>query len=127
MDETAASKVFRFAEMPVRKMANGGESRDVMRGKLVTGEVVALHESMQVAGMAPNPMHRIEHTEVIMVQDGTMEFKFEDHTERERPGHGVLRGEGHQPFCEKYRRWACEVFRRCRRRRRESLKSKEKK
>ena len=86
MDEMTASKVFRFADMPVRKMANGGESRDVMRGRLITGEVVALHESMQVAGMAPNPMHRIEHTEVIMVQEGTMEFKFEDHTERGGPG-----------------------------------------
>ncbi|HEY5331074.1 MAG TPA: cupin domain-containing protein [Acidobacteriaceae bacterium] len=86
MDEMAASKIFRFAEMPVRKMANGGESRDVMRGRLPTGEAVALHESMQVAGMAPNPMHRIEHTEIIMVQQGTMEFKFEDNIERGGPG-----------------------------------------
>jgi quercetin dioxygenase-like cupin family protein len=86
MDEMAASKVFRFAEMPVRKMANGGESRDVMRGRLATGEVVALHESMQVAGMAPNPMHRIDHSEIIMVQQGTMEFKFETNTERGGPG-----------------------------------------
>jgi quercetin dioxygenase-like cupin family protein len=86
MDDMAVSKVFRFAEMPTRKMANGGESRDIMRGRLVTGEAVALHESTQVAGMAPNPMHRIDHTELIMVQEGAMEFKFEDHTERGGPG-----------------------------------------
>ncbi len=90
MDEMTASKVFRLAEMPVRKMANGGESRDVMRGQLPTGEVVALHESVQVAGLAPNPKHRIDHSEFIMVQEGTMEFNFEDHTEQLGPGTHLL-------------------------------------
>ena len=55
MEDMARSRVFRFGEMPLRKMANGGESRDIMHGQLVTGEEVALHESMQVAGAAPNP------------------------------------------------------------------------
>jgi quercetin dioxygenase-like cupin family protein len=97
MEDMTVSRVFRFSEMPTRKMANGGESRDVVRGTLPTGEVVASHESMQVAGMAPNPMHRIEHTEVIMVQEGTMEFKFEDKTERGGPGtvFYVARGTNH--------------------------------
>jgi len=86
MDEMASSRVFRFADMPVRKMANGGESRDAMHGTLPTGEVVAVHESVQAAGMTPNPKHRIDHSEFIMVQEGTMEFNFEDHTERGGPG-----------------------------------------
>jgi quercetin dioxygenase-like cupin family protein len=86
MDEMAASRIFRFDEMPVRKMANGGESRDVMHGRLPTGEAVSLHESMQVAGAPPNPAHRIEHSEVIMIQQGTMEFNFDGKSQRGGPG-----------------------------------------
>ena len=44
------SQVFPLEQMPVRKMANGGESRDVMHGALMTGEVVGVHESVQPAG-----------------------------------------------------------------------------
>jgi quercetin dioxygenase-like cupin family protein len=86
MNDMAQSKVFRFADMPTRKMANGGESRDVVRGTLPTGEIVAVHESMRVAGMTPNPMHRIDHSEIIMVQEGTVEFKRDDNTESGGPG-----------------------------------------
>jgi quercetin dioxygenase-like cupin family protein len=86
MEDMARSKVFRFGEMPLRKMANGGESRDVVRGALVTGEIVAVHESMQVAGMAPNPAHPIAHTEFIMVREGTLEFRHDDKVEQAGPG-----------------------------------------
>ena len=34
------SRVYTLDQMPVRKMANGGVSRDVLRGTLATGEVV---------------------------------------------------------------------------------------
>ena len=44
------SKVFVFEQLPVRKMANGGESRDVLRGTLTTGEVIGVHESQQPYG-----------------------------------------------------------------------------
>ena len=89
MEDMTRSKVFRFGEMPLRKMANGGESRDVVRDRLVTGEEVALHESMQVAGAAPNPAHPIQHTEIILVSEGTMEFGHDDKVEQVGPG-GVI-------------------------------------
>jgi len=44
------SRVYPLDQMPVRKMANGGLSRDVLHGALTTGEVVAVHESEQPAG-----------------------------------------------------------------------------
>jgi quercetin dioxygenase-like cupin family protein len=86
MEDMTRSKVFRMGEMPLRKMANGGESRDVIRGQLVTGENVAVHESMQVAGMAPNPAHPIAHTEFILIREGTVEFKHDDKVEQAGPG-----------------------------------------
>ena len=60
--------------MPVRTMANGGESRDIVHGTLATGETVNLHQSMQVAEAAPNPLHVIQHSEFILVREG-LEFQ----------------------------------------------------
>jgi quercetin dioxygenase-like cupin family protein len=82
----ATSKVFRFSELPVRAGANGGESRNVLDGRLVTGEAVAVHESMQPAGAKPNPAHRIEHTELICLREGSLEFEHDGKTERADAG-----------------------------------------
>src|SRR3977135_705325 len=57
------SRVYTLDEMPVRKMANGGESRDVLRGTLTTGEVIGVHESTQPAGVVANTPHTFHNTE----------------------------------------------------------------
>ena len=72
-DPLARSKVFSFNTMSVRHMPNGGESRDVVTGTLKTGEAISIHESMQPEGLKPNPAHAIEHSEFILVVDGTLE------------------------------------------------------
>jgi len=83
------SRVYTLDEMPVRKMANGGESRDVLRGALTTGEVIGVHESAQPAGMVANPPHTIQHTEVMVVVEGTLAFEHDGKSERVGPG-GVI-------------------------------------
>jgi mannose-6-phosphate isomerase-like protein (cupin superfamily) len=70
-----AARVFGFDQMPTRTMANGGESRDITHGALATGETVNLHQSMQVVGATPNPLHVIQHSEFIFVREGTLEFQ----------------------------------------------------
>lgn len=85
----AQAKVFSFDEMPVRTMANGGESRNIVQGVLATGESVGLHESMLPVGSVPNPAHRIEHSEFIVVREGTLEFAHDGKTEKVGPG-GVI-------------------------------------
>jgi mannose-6-phosphate isomerase-like protein (cupin superfamily) len=85
----AQARVFRFDQMPVRKMANGGESRSIVQGALATGESVALHESMLPVGSVPNPAHRIEHSEFIVVREGTLEFEHDGKAETVGPG-GVI-------------------------------------
>ncbi|MGA7158977.1 MAG: cupin domain-containing protein [Acidobacteriaceae bacterium] len=82
----AKSKVYRFDELPMRMGSNGGESRNVLSGRLVTGEEVSLHESMQPAGAKPNPAHRIEHTELICLREGSLEFEHDGRTERAEAG-----------------------------------------
>jgi quercetin dioxygenase-like cupin family protein len=85
-DTLSHSKVFAFDNLPVRTMSNGGESRDVVQGAVATGEAVAIHESVQPAGVPPNPAHRIEHSEFILVQEGTLEFMHDGKTERAGAG-----------------------------------------
>jgi quercetin dioxygenase-like cupin family protein len=82
-------KVYTLESMPMRKMANGGESRDILRGVLPTGEAVGAHESMQVKGAVPNPQHKIDHSEIITVIEGTLSFEHDGKSEKVGPG-GVI-------------------------------------
>ena len=83
------AQVFPLDGMTMRKMPNGGESRDVVRGALVTGEAVGVHESVLPVGSVPNPQHVIQHSELIMVQEGTVEFEHGEKAERVGAG-GVI-------------------------------------
>ena len=80
------SRVFPFEAAPVRKMANGGESHDMVEGVLKTGEAVRVHESMQPEGAVPNPAHAIEHSEFIVVQEVTLEYSHDGKSEIAGPG-----------------------------------------
>jgi quercetin dioxygenase-like cupin family protein len=82
----AAARVFAYDQMPVHTAANGAENRRVFSGTLATGESVAVHETTQPAGTAPNPPHRIQHSEVIVVEQGTLEFLHDGKTERADAG-----------------------------------------
>jgi mannose-6-phosphate isomerase-like protein (cupin superfamily) len=70
-------------------MANGGVSREVMRGTLASGEAIGVHESEQPAGMEPNKPHTIQHTEVMVVLEGTVSFEHDGKAEKVGPG-GVI-------------------------------------
>jgi mannose-6-phosphate isomerase-like protein (cupin superfamily) len=83
------AQVFPVDAMSVRKMGNGGESRDVVRGALMTGEEVGVHESVLPVGSVPNPQHVIQHSELIMVREGTLEFEHGEKAERVGAG-GVI-------------------------------------
>lgn len=80
------SHVFRLADLPVHKNPNGSESWNVMHGRLPTGEQIALHVSMQPVGTVPNPAHRIEHSEIICLRAGTLEFQHDGLTEQAAAG-----------------------------------------
>ena len=84
------SRVFTLDQMPSRKMANGGESRDVLRGTLPTGEIVVVHESDQPAGTPPNPPHTIQHSEIILVLQGSILFEHNGQSDKAGPGSVIL-------------------------------------
>jgi quercetin dioxygenase-like cupin family protein len=82
----AAAKVFDTAALPPARNPNGSERRDMVTGKLATGEAVHIHQSLQPPGLAPNPAHAIEHSEFILVQEGVLEFIHDGKTEKAGPG-----------------------------------------
>lgn len=69
-------------QLPVTTGANGAKRWEILHGLLATGEAVAVHESLQPAGIAPNPPHSIQHSELILVQEGTLLFEHEGRSEK---------------------------------------------
>src|SRR5580700_1499045 len=82
----ATARVFSVNEMPAKTSPNGSVGRHVFNGTLATGEAVAVHETMQPAGTGPNPAHRVQHSEVIVVEEGTLEFEHDGKAERAAAG-----------------------------------------
>jgi len=82
----AASRVFAYDDMAAKTAPNGAVSRSVFSGTLATGEAIAAHESMQPAGTVSNPLHRIQHSELIVVEEGTLEYTHDGKTERAGAG-----------------------------------------
>ena len=83
------SEVLFPQRLPVTTHANGGKSWNILHGELATGEVIALHESLQPADIRPNPPHSIQHSELILVQQGTLLFEYDGGSEKVAEG-GVI-------------------------------------
>jgi quercetin dioxygenase-like cupin family protein len=66
--------------------ANGGKRWEIVQGVLRTGESIAIHESEQPPGVAPNPPHTIQHSELILVQEGTLLVEYAGRSEKIDPG-----------------------------------------
>ena len=82
----AASRVFTLGGIAAKTASNGAVGHNVFNGTLKTGEAIALHETMQPAGTVPNAAHRIHHSEVIVVEEGTLAFVHDGKTERAGTG-----------------------------------------
>ena len=89
-----ASKVFAADQMPEHKSSNGTESRAIPGFTLTTGESVGLHESLQPAGAPPVPLHVIQHSELIIVQEGSLLFEHDGQQEKAGPGDIVYVAKG---------------------------------
>lgn len=82
----SAARVFHYSQLTPHTARNGAVGRNVFNGTLATGESVGVHETMQPAGTASNPPHRIQHSEFIVIQQGTMEFDYDGKAERAGAG-----------------------------------------
>lgn len=93
-DDLSQSKVFARESAPAHSFANGGGARDLLLGVLKTGEGVKVHESMQPEGAEPNPAHAIDHSEFIIVGEGTLAFSHDGVTETAGPGDVIYVAQG---------------------------------
>ena len=84
-DNSLPSAMYPFEKLPVRT-PNGAEIRDVLKGKLATGESLEVHETMLVPGGAPHPPHRHAHSEMWLIREGTVEITVNGASSRLEPG-----------------------------------------
>ena len=79
------SAVYQFENLSVHAF-DTGESRPILKGKLVTGETIEVHETTLRAGGSPHPPHHHEHTEMWMIREGAVEITIEGKAYRMGPG-----------------------------------------
>jgi quercetin dioxygenase-like cupin family protein len=83
------SEIFSLDRLPVATMPNGAKRWNILSGVLPTGEAVEVHESLQPAGIPPNPAHSIQHSELILVMEGTLQFDYDNKSEKVGAG-GII-------------------------------------
>jgi quercetin dioxygenase-like cupin family protein len=67
------SATYPFDKLPIRK-PNNLQIRDVLKGKLATGESLEVHETTLPPGGMPHPPHRHVHSEMWLIREGTVEL-----------------------------------------------------
>ena len=86
----AEGNVLPTAMYPFEKLtprtSNSAVIRDVLKGKLATGESVEVHETTLSPGAAPHPPHHHLHTEMWLIREGTVELTVEGKSTQMGPG-----------------------------------------
>ena len=77
--------MFPFEKLTPRT-SNSAAIRDVLKGKLATGESVEVHETTLPPGGAPHPPHRHLHSEIWLIREGTVELTVEGRRTQMGPG-----------------------------------------
>ncbi len=80
------SATYSFDQLPVKQSPSGAVTRPVLHGKLPTGELVEMHETMLLPGQSPHAAHHHVHSEFMLIREGTLEFTANGKPERIGPG-----------------------------------------
>ncbi len=84
-NDALPSAMFPFEKLVARK-SGPTEIRSVLKGKLVTGEGLEVHETTLAVGATPHAPHRHVHSEMWLIREGTVELMVEGKRTRMGPG-----------------------------------------
>src|SRR5438270_416543 len=84
-EESMPSAMYPFEKLPIRT-PNNAQIRDVLKGKLATGESLEVHETTLPPGGAPHPAHHHVHSEMWLIREGTVELAVNGTSYRLGPG-----------------------------------------
>ena len=79
------STMYPFDNLHVRR-ENNAQYRDVLKGRLATGESLEVHETTLPPGGAPHPPHHHVHSEMWLIREGTVELEVGGKSYRLGPG-----------------------------------------
>jgi mannose-6-phosphate isomerase-like protein (cupin superfamily) len=79
------STMYPFEKLPIRT-PNNAQIRDVLKGKLATGESLEVHETTLPPGGTPHPAHHHLHSEMWLIREGTVEITVNGTSSRLGPG-----------------------------------------
>ena len=80
------SRTFSYDQLPAHQAPSGSTGRPVLRGTLPTGEVIEMHETTLLPEQMPHPPHKHEHSEFMLIREGTVEFTANGKPEQVGPG-----------------------------------------
>jgi len=72
-DDSLPSAVFPFDKLPVQS-SDHAQYRQILRGKLATGEQIEAHETTLPPNGFPHPPHHHVHSEMWLIREGTVEL-----------------------------------------------------
>jgi len=84
-DTAMPSTMYPFEKLPIRT-PNHAQIRDVLKGKLATGESLEVHETTLQPGGMPHPAHHHAHSEMWLIREGTVEITVNGTSSRLGPG-----------------------------------------
>ena len=84
-DKAMPSAMYPFEKLTVGT-PNNAQIREVLKGKLATGESLEVHETTLLPGAAPHLPHRHPHSEMWLIREGTVEINVNGTSSRLGPG-----------------------------------------
>jgi quercetin dioxygenase-like cupin family protein len=85
-DTSLPSAGFPFEKLTAHTTPSGAQIREILKGKLATGESIETHETTLPPGAMPHPPHHHVHTEMFLLREGTLELTVNGTSYRLGPG-----------------------------------------
>jgi mannose-6-phosphate isomerase-like protein (cupin superfamily) len=85
-DTSLPSATWTYEQLAVDVSPGGAETRPVVKGKLATGELLEVHETVLPPRGMPHPGHHHVHSEMWLIREGTVELNINGTRHRIGPG-----------------------------------------